>query len=301
MVVGYLEDGPPLAHSALRQYVPVGVLSRQVPPRLEGYGQAQVGTRGVFVARQQPVVQLRIEVVTLAPGHLAGLGQLSESQHDVGLVASALLALPGSSQVVGQRAVVCSVAIVVQGTLVLLPVVAVDGKRHPHLVHRGSPVAVGIGRKAVELIQHRQEGASQHSFRGAGVGLGPSGVFVAEQFAGIHQDEALQGSTERSIVPLDSLQTEGVCANDVQGGSGMGLLASENVEETVVVGRQEIVLAGSLGASVLPVAGDDVKGSGNGVGGRCLRVGDEFPVRAQGYRVLVYYPLACSLDGFPAV
>ena len=301
VVIGNFEDRPPLSQRTLGEHGPVAVFPGEVFPCGERHVESEVCTRRVFIACQQSVVEVAIEVVALVPRHLARLGELSQSEHHVSLVASRLLTLSAGGEVVRQRSVVGPVSVVADGAGILLRIVRIHRQRQAHLVHRCSPVAIGIRRKAVELVEHRQEGPSQHAFGGARVVLRPGRVFVAQQFAGIHKYKTLQTGAERTVVAVDGLQAVGIGANNLHGCCSMRLFARDDVTECVVVGSEEVVLARPFRPAMLPIAGDDVEGSGHLIGCRCLRVGNEFTVRPHCNGVFVLHPLARALNGLAAM
>lgn len=120
------------------------------------------------------------------------------------LVAARLLTLSRLSDVMLESTIIIAFVEVGDGTLVLLFIVAIHTYRQTHLADGSSPVAISVWRLAVELIEHREKGGAKHLFCLLRVTLLPTLVAIAEQFAGIDEDEALKGSTEGCIVAFNA-------------------------------------------------------------------------------------------------
>ena len=238
VVIGNFEDCPPLSQRTLGEHVPVAVFPGEVFPCGERHVESEVCTRRVFIACQQSVVEVAIEVVALVPRHLARLGELSQSEHHVSLVTSRLLTLSASGEVVRQRSVVGPVSVVADGAGILLRIVRVHRLCQAHLVHRCSPVAVGIRRKAVELVEHRQEGPSQHAFGGARVVLRPGRVFVAQQLGGLCKLITIESGSEGIVgVTADGFCGVGPSHQDTHGGFGARLVVFYLPAQGILVGH----------------------------------------------------------------
>ena len=215
------------------------------------------------------------------------------------LVATRLLTLTALSHIVGQGTIIVAVQKIVRSTLILSLVVAIHTDSHSQFARRRTPVAVGIRRLTVELIEHRQECLAKHPFRQLRVLLRPSRPLgVAHQLAGIYEDESLQGSAEWSIVTVDANESLAIRTDNLHRLLRMSLVTVNDEEQRIVVCSKEIVLAWPLGLGMLTIASDYVVRSSHLIVCACLRVRHEFLVRAHRHSVLLRTKASHSLDGF---
>ena len=159
---------------------------------------------------------------------------------------------------------------VVDGLLIERGVLEQDATGHAAAVDDGSPVAVGIGRVGIKLLDGGQDGAPHHCLPCGG--HMPRATFSKERH-GTHEVEGLYGA-ERGVVAVEALQRGGIGIGNAARLLGIVLPFGGLLGRSSPAGRGEccshVLLAAGLRAAILSVAGHHLVRAGHLVFGLCV-------------------------------